>query len=318
MPYTGSSTDFSQKLSGLTAGTLYYYRTYVKVKGTGNLESTVKTFRGDVKRFNYGTTIPTTLEAPATIDGYTHAGHGSGTSRNYNYCYDYSHYAALWVAYPLTYAHTQGSASNSNWKYDTKNIDNDYQPAITGNKSYGSAYGMTGYSRGHQCPNADRQSDDTMNSQTYYATNQTPQLQDGFNGGIWNSLEKAIRDLTTGRSDTLYIATGPCYQTVGGSETVTWYNATSTTVKPEQVPLPNYYWKAVLKIKTVDGYITDACAVGFWFKHEAYSGSKYSEYTVSIDDIESKTGFDLFAGLPEYLESAVEAAKPSWTEFSSF
>ena len=52
--YTGSSIDFSQELSGLTTGTLYYYRTYVKVKGTGELESTDKTFRGDVKRFNSG------------------------------------------------------------------------------------------------------------------------------------------------------------------------------------------------------------------------------------------------------------------------
>ena len=52
--YTGSSTDFSQEISGLTAGTLYYYRTYVKVKGTGELESTDKTFRGDVKQFNSG------------------------------------------------------------------------------------------------------------------------------------------------------------------------------------------------------------------------------------------------------------------------
>ena len=52
--YTERSTDFSQEISGLTAGTLYYYRTYVKVKGTGELESTDKTFRGDVKRFNSG------------------------------------------------------------------------------------------------------------------------------------------------------------------------------------------------------------------------------------------------------------------------
>ena len=316
--YIGEApADFKLEVDGLSAGQLYYYRTYVKAKGTGDLESTVKTFTGETKRFNFGTKIPATLEAPATKTGYTYSGFGSGTTRNYNYCFDTDYYASLWVAYPLTEAHTQGSASTSNWKYDP-NISNDYQPAITGSKSYGSSYGMTGYSRGHQCPNADRQSDDTMNSQTYYATNQTPQLQSGFNGGIWNSLESAVRGLTTGRSDTLYVATGPCYQTVGGAETVTWYDAQSTTIKPEQVPLPNYYWKAILKIKTVDGYITDACAVGFWFKHEAYSGSKYSDYIVSIDEIEAKTGFDLYAGLPDYLESLIESETPSWTEFQNF
>ena len=51
---------------------------------------------------------------------------------------------------------------------------------------------------------------------------------------------------------------------------------------------------------------------------KAYEDSDYTPYIVSIDDIESKTGFDLFAGLPEYLEAAVEAAKPSWSDFSSF
>ena len=50
----------------------------------------------------------------------------------------------------------------------------------------------------------------------------------------------------------------------------------------------------------------------------AYEGSDYTPYIVSIDDIESKTGFDLFEGLPEYLEAAVESAKPSWSDFSSF
>ena len=86
----------------------------------------------------------------------------------------------------------------------------------------------------------------------------------------------------------------------------------------QQVPVPNYYWKAILKIKTTNGYITDACAVGIWLEHKAYKDSDYTQYIVSIDDIESKTGFDLFAGLPEYLEAAVEAAKPSWSEFSNF
>ena len=159
-------------------------------------------------------------------------------------------------------------------------------------------------------------SDDTMNAQTYYATNQTPQLQDSFNSGIWSSLEKAVRSLTSG-SDTLYVATGPCYQTVGGKETVRYLTAVSSTT-PQQVPVPNYYWKAILKIKTTNGYITDACAIGIWLEHKAYKDSDYTQHIVSIDDIESKTGFDLFAGLPEYLESAVKAAKTSWSEFSNF
>lgn len=216
----------------------------------------------------------------------------------------------------MTYAHTQGSASNSNWKYDP-NIETKYQPAITSN-SYGTVYGNGAYSRGHQCPNASRKSDDTMNAQTYYATNQTPQLQNSFNSGIWSTLETDVRNLTTGRSDTLYVATGPCYQTVGGSETITWLTAKEETTIPAQVPLPNYYWKALLKIKTVDGYITDACAIGIWLEHKAYESSDYTPYIVSIDEIEAKTGFDLYSGLPDYLESLIESETPTWSEFQNF
>ena len=61
----------------------------------------------------------------------------------------------------------------------------------------------------------------------------------------------------------------------------------------QQVSVPNYYWKAILKIRTTNGYITDACAVGIWLEHKAYKDSDYTQYIVSIDDIESKTGFRL-------------------------
>ena len=67
--YTGEApADFNLEVDGLTPGTIYYYRTYVKANGTGTgtLESTVKTFTGETKRFNFGTKIPATLEAPAT------------------------------------------------------------------------------------------------------------------------------------------------------------------------------------------------------------------------------------------------------------
>ncbi len=47
-----------------------FYRAYVKANGTGTLESTVKTFTGEAKRFNFGTKIPATLEAPATRTGF--------------------------------------------------------------------------------------------------------------------------------------------------------------------------------------------------------------------------------------------------------
>ena len=46
-----------------------------------------------------------------------------------------------------------------------------YQIDMTG-YSYNTMYGVSNYSKGHQCPNADRVSNQQMNTQTYYCTNQ--------------------------------------------------------------------------------------------------------------------------------------------------
>ena len=162
---TLSENSFSANLTGLSAGTTYYYQAYVKVQGTGDKSSSVQTFTSDVNQFTTSPEKIGLLELPAQKSGYFHNGFVSGKMRNYNYCFDTEHYASLWVAYPLTKSHTEGSASTSSWKYDP-DISSDCQPAVTGN-SYGTVYGNSSYSRGHQCPSGSRKSDDTMNSQTY-------------------------------------------------------------------------------------------------------------------------------------------------------
>ena len=43
--------SFTVSLSGLAAGTTYYYQAYVKVQGTGDKSSSVLTFTGDVNQF---------------------------------------------------------------------------------------------------------------------------------------------------------------------------------------------------------------------------------------------------------------------------
>ena len=44
-------SSFTASLSGLAAGTTYYYQAYVKVQGTGDKSSSVRTFTGDVNQF---------------------------------------------------------------------------------------------------------------------------------------------------------------------------------------------------------------------------------------------------------------------------
>ena len=251
-------------------------------------------------------------------------------SRNFSYNYDKDMFTSLWVAYPLYSSVIQGS-NDAGWKWDP-NIPNEFEINVS-SASYNVNYGKTDptgydnnlefYARGHQIPNADRKSSATMNSQVYYNTNSTPQIQNGFNGGIWQSLESAIRSETS-KIDTVYVVTGVAFEKVGESRNVTWIlpQGEISLGTNKKCPVPNYYWKVLLKVKrNSSGRITDPSSVGFWFEHKSYkdTGKKFSddEFVVSVNQIEQWTGFDFFVNVPDAYESATET-NSSWTAFKNF
>ncbi|MBO4263552.1 MAG: DNA/RNA non-specific endonuclease [Bacteroidales bacterium] len=257
------------------------------------------------------------LPAPVSGSGYFSESLVVDGTRNYTYLYEYATYASLWVAYPLCSSYMASRERDDKWLFNP-NIDESLQVNVRKN-GYGVNYGASEYARGHQVPNADRTADDTMNSQTFYLTNQTPQIQNGFNSGIWNSLEARVRTVATA-TDTVYVVTGACFRKVGGSETIQTLTATSNTILPASVPVPNYYWKALLKVKWNSGHtaVTQAKAVGVWLEHHAYSsGYNLDDYSVSVSQIQSWTGFDFFVNLPDSIEAAAEN-NADWTAFADF
>ena len=105
------------------------------------------------------------------------------------------------------------------------------------------------------------------------------------------------------------------FQKAGGSESVTWILPKADT---KRAPVPNYYWKVLLKVnRDGDGNVSSASSIGFWFEHKEYNTSTYTNYAVSVNDIETWTGLDLFANLPDSIEETVEA-NSNWTAFQSF
>ena len=253
---------------------------------------------------------------------------GSSTERNYTFNYSKERYAALWTAYTLTESDILETRATGSWAY-YEGIGSQYQVNVKAN-SYGTNYNNDTYSRGHQIPDADRRID-ADKAQTYYLTNQTPQIQNGFNSGVWSQLEKAGRGFVVSsgdnynssftRTDVLYVVTGPCYGKSGTSETPSYLTAASTSITPSRVPIPKYYWKAFLKVKRdSNGNVTSAKAIGFWFEHKTYSDS-YTDHVVSVDQIETWTGFDLFTNLPGTQTSGIEQSAESnttWTAFRDF
>lgn len=239
------------------------------------------------------------LELPATVagdgrelvihdwSGRKYTGKKGTEGRNWSCDYDASERISIWVAYPLNNNLIGSWVSRSEaWGYD---------PALEGRTgiqqdvSGGYKNGNNGwYSRGHQIPSADRLGTYERNSTTYYGTNMTPQ-NNSFNGGIWGSLEQAVRN-SAASCDTLYVVTGCVLE---GSN----YYAVDRSNR--QITVPTYYFKALLAHTLSgtygqNGYI----AAGYWLPHDgSISDKDYKNYMLSISELEKKTGLDFFPNL---------------------
>lgn len=222
-------------------------------------------------------------------------------ARNYTLCLDKTKYAAWWVAYPLHSSYT-GSGRVETWAYDPK-IAAEYQANLT--RSYPAA----NYDRGHQIPNADRSGNATMQAQTFYFSNMTPQ-NSSLNQHPWADLEKMARDHWM-CSDTLYVVTGAYWKP----------GSTLTTADRDGklCPVPNYYFKVF--VRTVKGNIRQAGdklgdysagqlkSIGFWVENASGQGEAKS-WVKSVKEIEELTKFEFFPTLPAEVKEKTDAA--SW------
>ena len=333
--FANPSGSFNATLGSLNELTTYYYRAYVLWLNTET--NTYEEFRGSIQSFQTITrdySAAGWLELPSyTIAGMagtttsslsdlywiTHkAEMGGREQRNYTMLYDPELYTSYWVAYPLCSDHL-GSGREDQWGVFDPKVPSDKQFSLSSGyvvNVYDGQVQTNYYARGHQIPNADRNNVAAMQEQTYYPTNITPQLQNGFNGGIWVDLETAVRSAVHA-GDTVYVVTGAAFLKKGESKEIKTIYPTGG--RPS-LQVPNYYWKVLLKVKWNGSSINNAKAVGFWLEHRddlRSSTTAYQAYTTTVDQIEAWTGFNFFANLPEALQNACENSS-DWTAFKNF
>lgn len=246
------------------------------------------------------------MELPVTDpdDGYEFFVHnmkiGYTPTRNYSFYWDYDHKVSLWVAYPL-----------NPWNIGTYRKRTDawgYDPLLPEDKQayIGSAYGG-GWSRGHQIPSADRLGTYDNNAMTFYSTNMTPQDYK-FNGGIWAKLEGSVRNLCK-KSDTLYVVTG-CV--LGSNPSII------RDRKGKTIAVPVAYYKALLfysKKSSLAKY-SHYSGCGVYMEHSSKLAGSPKDYTMTIKELEQKTGIDFFANLPSIVgkdvAEKIETQAPDW------
>jgi endonuclease G len=223
--------------------------------------------------------------------------------RNFTICYDTEEHYPLWVAYPMHKSYYPGGARTDAWGYDPK-IDRELQPNMS--------RGIEDYTRGHMLGSASRTMSEAVNEQTFYFTNMTAQSS-GFNSleTAWTLLEGHERGWGGTGSDTLYCVSGAVLKTVdgivfegitGGQESV---KHTSGRNDDKPIAVPNYFYKAMVK-QFASG--TNR-GIAFWFKHENTYRDVEEADMITIDELERRTGLDLFPGLPDDIEAQVESER---------
>lgn len=246
------------------------------------------------------------LELPAmddeNLDYYSHNFEMNGkTYRNYSFGWSRKDLVSVWMAYPLCKMYTNKTVGRTDaWAYDPL-LGSEYSSAPFG------GYGGN-YARGHQVPSADRLCSYEANSQTFYGTNITPQLN-AHNEGVWQSLENAVRNWAN-TSDTTYVVTGCVVE-----------GATEFTVDSDKkkMTVPVAYYKALIRYHKAST-ISQWSGAAFYLEHKAYSGAdknitKDHPCVISVDELEEITGIDFFVNLPakvgDEMAAKLEAEDPA-------
>lgn len=242
--------------------------------------------------------LPETKTGDGLLWGWHNMTLNGKTMRNYSFYFSAAHYLSYWVAYPLNSSLMGGSGMRDKNFYFDPLLPNSMQADLT--FSY-----RGNYDRGHQLPARDRSASVASNTQTFYATNMTPQRSQ-FNQKIWQRLEARVQSWASSinpSTDTLYVVTG-C--TVKGS------TQSTTDCAGKKMTIPTAYYKAILRYTRSSGYA--GCAI--WLDHDTDPYRTVDERDMmSIAALEEKLGIDLFVNLPAKVGDAkaaeIEAKAPT-------
>lgn len=219
--------------------------------------------------------IPEAFELPAYDDGEDIVKH-LGYTASYNHvtlCPD-------WVAWQLTAEEADGQVEG---QYSFSR-----DPDVAFPKASREDYANSGWDKGHMAPRADMKWSAQALEESYYFTNVCPQ-DHTMNSQAWRKIEELTRRLAR-RYGSVYVVCGPIY---GDGEF-------GEQIGRAGVRVPSAFFKA-LAVHTSEGF----SAVGFLVENKPQDGAP-RRYAVTVDNVETVIGRDLFPSLPEEIEASFD------------
>ncbi len=243
-----------------------------------------------------GTKKKTTTTPKAIAPAKIHLKYGNPSQANSK---DLNNYLLEKPQYALSYNCETGIPNWVSWQLDRSwlgSVDrsNDFRPdSNLPNGCYAvrpSDYRGSGYDRGHMTPSGDRTKTQSDNSETFLMTNMIPQAPSN-NREVWRELESYERDLIQEFGNkAVYIVAGG----LGSISTI-----------GHDVTIPETTWKVIL-ILDADGNPTQTLAANMP-NDESIKHTDWSDYIVTVDELEELTGYDFFEELPDDVEEELES-----------
>jgi DNA/RNA endonuclease G (NUC1) len=202
-----------------------------------------------------------------------------------------------WVSWHLETAWTGNLPRNDTFRADPAVSPDWYRVQSTD-------YFASGFDRGHMTPNADRDNPASipLNQETFLMSNMVPQAPNN-NQGPWADLENFLRTLLA--TNEVYVIAGPAG--VGGSGD----NGSAETLANGHVTVPAYTWKVALVIPVGDNDVSRVTAatrtIAVIMPNQNSINSDWHTYLTTVDAVESLTGYDFFANVPDAIENSIEA-----------
>lgn len=158
-----------------------------------------------------------------------------------------------------------------------------------------SSYSGSGYDRGHMCPSGDRTSSVANNSATFLMTNMIPQAPTN-NQVTWANLENYSRTLAASGNE-LYI--------ISGGQGVSGY------INNGNVAVPTYTWKVIIVLPSgtndVSRVTSATRTIAVFMPNNNSVVSDWKQYRVSVDYVESMTGYNFFSNVADTIENQIES-----------
>ncbi|MEH2199102.1 DNA/RNA non-specific endonuclease [Nostoc sp.] len=202
-----------------------------------------------------------------------------------------------WVSWQLNSSWLGSTPRQDTFRADTTLPSGCYQVQSTD-------FSGSGFDRGHMTPSADRTSSVTNNSATFLMSNMIAQAPDN-NQGIWANLEDYARTLV-GQGKELYIISGG--YGIGGNGS----NGTFSTIANGRVQVPNRTWKIIVVLNTpgsgLAGVTTSTRVIAVNIPNaQGVRTANWKNYRVSVDSLESLTGYDFLSQVSTSIQSVIEA-----------